>query len=199
PNAQVGAGIGSYVCEKLEMGIRERRIFMMAGLAAGIGAIFKAPIGAALFSSEVLYRNDFESERLVDAIFASILIYSVYASVTGWQPIFTFEAASFTNPYELPLFIVLAVIIMVAGIAFSKTFYSVERLFNKIDVPVYIKPAIGGLLVGAIGFFVPDVLGPGYGPLQSALNGNMTVWFMLVLAGLKILATSFTIQSGASG
>src|SRR5699024_7210004 len=199
PIAQVGAGIGSYVCEKLEMGIRERRIFMMAGLAAGIGAIFKAPIGAALFSSEVLYRNDFESEGLVAAIIASIISYSVYASVTGWQPIFAFEAASFTNPYELLLFIVLAVVIMVSGIAYNKIFYSVKRLFNKVEVPIYLKPAIGGLLVGAIGFFVPDVLGPGYGPLQSALNGNMTVWFMLALAGLKILATSFTIQSGASG
>src|SRR5699024_1319328 len=93
----------------------------------------------------------------------------------------------------------LAVVIMVAGIAYNKIFYSVKRLFNKVEVPIYRKPAIGGLLVGAIGFFVPDVLGPGYGPLQSALNGNMTVWFMLALAGLKILATSFTIQSGASG
>lgn len=199
PIAQIGAGIGSFVANKLDIGARERRIFMMAGLAAGIAAIFKAPIGAALFSSEVLYRNDFESEGLVASVIASIISYSVYASVTGWQPIFSFDTLSFTNPYELPLFILLAVIIMVGGICYTKIFYGIKQLFDKVTLPFYVKPVLGGLLVGSIGFFVPEVLGPGYGALQSALNGDLTISFMVGLVVLKMLATSFTIQSGGSG
>lgn len=199
PIAQVGAGIGSFVSKKLDMGMRERRIFMMAGLAAGIGAIFKAPIGAALFSSEVLYRSDFESEGLVASVIASIISYSVYASVTGWDSIFSFQPVNFTNPYELPFFILLAVIIMICGIFYTKFFNGIKILFDKIDLPFYLKPMIGGLLVGIIGFFFPAVLGTSYGSLQSALNGNLAIPFMLTLVALKMVATSFTIQSGGSG
>jgi CIC family chloride channel protein len=199
PIAQIGAGVGSFVSKKLNMGVRERRIFMMAGLAAGIGAIFKAPIGAALFSSEVLYRSDFESEGLVAGVISSIISYSVYASVTGWDPIFSFQPVSFTNPYELPLFILLAVIIMVCGILYTKFFNGIKLLFDKISLPFYLKPMLGGLLVGIIGFFFPAVLGTSYGSLQSALNGELAIPFMLGLVVLKMVATSFTIQSGGSG
>ncbi|MCW9706429.1 chloride channel protein [Fodinibius salsisoli] len=199
PIAQIGAGIGSYVSKKLDMGVRERRIFMMAGLAAGIGAIFKAPIGAALFSSEVLYRSDFESEGLVAGVISSIISYSVYASVTGWESIFSFQPVSFSNPYELPLFILLAVIVMVAGILYTKIFNGIKTLFDKVSLPFYLKPMVGGLLVGIIGFFFPAVLGTSYGSLQAALHGNLTIPFMLTLVVLKMVATSFTIQSGGSG
>lgn len=199
PIAQIGAGMASYIGTKLNMSEQERKIMLMAGLGAGIGAIFKAPIGGALFAAEVFYRKDFQSEGLVASIIASIIGYSVYASFDGWEPIFTFQPISFSTPYELPLFILLALIVMIGGITYTKIFYGTKDLFDKLDIPKYLKPAIGGLLVGIIAFFVPSVIGSSYGYLQAALNGNLAISFMLVLLVVKIFATSLTINTGGSG
>jgi len=199
PIAQVGAGIGSYLAGKFGMSEQERKILLMAGMGAGIGAIFKAPIGGALFSIEVMYRKDMESEGLVATIISSIIGYSVYASFDGWGSIFIFEDLTFTNPYELPLYILLALILVVAGIIYAKVFDKTTRIFANIELPVYIKPALGGLVVGCIAFFYPSVLGSSYGSLQAALNGNLTISFMLLLALIKMVATMFTINSGGSG
>lgn len=199
PIAQVGAGIGSYLAAKFGMSQKERKILLMAGMGAGIGAIFKAPIGGALFSIEVMYRKDMESEGLVATIISSIIGYSVYASFDGWDSIFTFQSLTFTNPYELPLYILLALILVLAGIIYAKVFDKTKRLFVNIELPVYIKPALGGLAVGIIAFFYPAVLGSSYGSLQAALNGNLTISFMLLLALIKMVATVFTINSGGSG
>jgi len=199
PIAQIVAGVGSFMGTKLKMSVNERKILLTAGIAGGIGAIFKAPIGGALFASEVFYRKDFESEGLVASIISSIIGYSVYASVDGWDPIFSFNPVTFTNPYELPLFILLALVVMVFGIIYTKVFYGTKSLFDKLNIPRHVKPAIGGLLVGCIAYFFPAILGSSYTSLQAALNGNLTITFMLVLVVFKIIATSLTIQSGGSG
>lgn len=199
PIAQVGAGIGSYFATKLDMSVRERKMLLMAGMAASIGAIFKAPIGSALFVTEVFYVEDFESEGLVASVIASIIGYSVYAIFNGWEPIFTFQTVSFNNPLELPLFILLALVAMIIGMAYTKIFHGTRKIFDAISIPMYLKPALGGLLVGGVGFFYPAVLGTSYGFLQSALNGDLTITFMAVLIFLKIIMTSITIQSGGSG
>lgn len=199
PIAQIVAGIGSYMGTKLKMSASERKIWLTAGIGAGIGTIFKAPIGGAIFASEVIYSKDFESESLVASIISAIVGYSIYASIDGWDPIFSFNTLKFTNPYELFWFILLALVVMVAGMIYTKVFYGTKDLFDKINIPPHVKPAIGGLLVGCIGYFFPAVLGSSYGYLQEALNGHLALTFMLTLAALKIIATSFTISSGGSG
>lgn len=199
PIAQVGAGIGSYFATRLGMSVHERKILLMAGMAASIGAIFKAPIGSALFVTEVMYVNDFESEGLVASIIAAIVGYTTYALVDGWESIFIFESISFRNPVELPLFIVLAVIAMVVGMIYTKIFHGTGRIFAKLSLPAYLKPVLGGLMVGGVAFFYPAVLGTSYGYLQSALNGDLTITFMAGLILMKIITTSITIQSGGSG
>lgn len=199
PIAQIVAGFGSFMATKLKMTARERKILLMAGVGAGIGAIFKAPIGGALFASEVFFRKDFESEGLVASIIASIIGYSIYASVDGWEPIFLFNPVNFTHPAELPFFIGLALVVMVIGVIYTKVFYGTKTLFNYIEIPYYFKPVIGGLMVGVIAYFFPAIIGSSYGYLQMALNGNLPVMFMVTLVVFKILATSLTIQSGGSG
>lgn len=199
PIAQIVAGIGSFMGTKLNMSVRERKILVTAGIGAGIGAIFKAPIGGALFASEVFYRKDFESEGLVASIISSIVGYSIYASFDGWDPIFSFNPITFTNPYELPLFILLALVVMVFGIIYTKVFYGTKTLFDKLKMPRHVKPALGGLLVGIIAYFFPAVLGSSYGYLQAALDGHLAVTFMFALVAFKIIATSLTISSGGSG
>ena len=200
PIAQIGAGIGSFISKKLNLSTQERKILVMSGIGAGIGAVFKAPIGGALFASEVLYRKEMETEGLMASIIAAIVGYSVYASVGGWEPIFVFDAVSFNQPLELPFYILLAIFIIAAGYLNVKVFYGIkEKIFDRIKIKPHFKPAIGGLLIGMMAFFFPAIMGSSYGYLQLALNGHLAIGFMLLLAILKVLATSFTIQSGGSG
>jgi len=202
PIAQIGAGFGSLVGRILHLDEREKRITLVAGLAAGLGAIFKAPFGGALLACEILYLSDFEVDALIPSFIASTVGYSLFASVTGWTPVFGQAASySFHDPATLPLYGVLGVLCGLVGILYVKCFYGVNRLFAGLKVPSVVKPALGGLLVGVIGIFLPQVLGTGYGWLQLALEGRIEAppLFFLLIALIKIVATSLSIGSGGSG
>ena len=202
PIAQVGAGFGSALATWLKTSDRERRLLMLAGAGAGIGAVFRAPLGGALFASEVLYRDiEFESAALVPGFVASIVAYSIYCGVSGkWGAIFSVPAVQFQHPLELPLYVALGVVCALMGTFYVKVFYGVrDRVFRRIPLPQHVKPAIGGLVVGAIGFFMPQVLSMGYGWVQLAMDGNLTLALIIGIAFVKILATGLTISSGGSG
>lgn len=200
PMGQFGAGFGSFLATKLKLSERERRILLMAGMGAGIGSIFRAPLGGAIFSSEVLYRKDMESEGLMPSIISSIVAYSIFASIMGWGTIFKFSTVHFQKPLELPLYIILALLETVLGIFYTRVFLGFkDRFFQRLKVNPALRPAIGGFMVGIIAFFFPAVMGSSYGYLQEALYGNLSLWFMLSLGFLKIFATTFTLQSGGSG
>lgn len=202
PIAQVGAGFGSALATWLKAGDRERRLLMLAGAGAGIGAVFRAPLGGALFATEVLYRDiEFESAALVPSFVASIVAYSIYCAVTGkWGAIFQFPTQSFHHPLELPLYLLLGLVCAGMGIVYVKTFYGVrDHVFRKIPLPRHVKPALGGLAVGAIGFFLPQVLSMGYGWVQLAINGQLALGLIVAIAVVKIFATGLTISSGGSG
>ena len=143
---------------------REKKITLVAGLVAGLGAIFEAPFGGALLACEILYLSNFEVDALVPSFIASTVGYSLFASVTGWTPIFGQAASySFHDPTTLPLYGVLGVLCGLVGILYVKCFYGVNRLFAGLKVPSLVKPLLGGLLAGVIGIFLPQALGTGYG------------------------------------
>ncbi len=200
PIAQIGAGFGSFVATKLGLSVRDRRILLIAGMAGGIGATFRSPLGGALFAVEVLYRDpEFEHEGLIPSIISSIIAYSLFGAVTGWKPLLTTPAFRFEKPGELLLYLALGVVCALCGVVYVKTFYGIRDGFRRLPVPNWIKPAIGGLGLGILAMFVPQVLGSGYGWVQAALYGKVALWVMLVIALAKILATSLTISSGGSG
>lgn len=200
PIAQIGAGFGSFLGTKLKLGRRERRIMMAAGMGAGIGSIFRAPLAGALFSAEVLYREpEFESEVIIPTGIASIIAYCVFCLVFGWGSLFESEDFVFNNVLELGPYTILALILVSAGILYIKCFYGVHGLFKKINIPNHVKPAIGGLLTGLIGLFLPQTLSFGYGYAQEALNNQLSTYLLFGIAFGKILTTSFSIGSGGSG
>ncbi|TDI73646.1 MAG: chloride channel protein [Bacteroidetes bacterium] len=200
PIAQIGATFGSYLGRRLNLNPRERRLLLIAGVAAGISSIFQSPLGGAFFAVEVLYREDIESEGIMPAMIAAITGYSVYSTIAGTSTVFTTPAYQFINPLELLPLIVFAVVCAVVGIAFTNAFYGTRNLFtNRLAIPTYLKPAIGGLLLGILAFFFPAVLGSSYGWLQQAINGNLPMTIMLIIVFAKIIGTSFTIGSGGSG
>jgi CIC family chloride channel protein len=200
PIAQIGAGFGSFIATRLKLTSSDRRILLLAGMAGGIGATFRAPLGGALFAVEVLYKNpEFEHEGLIPAIISSIVAFSLFGATTGWKPLLATPHFSFEHPRELLLFLLLGIVCAGLGKLYVKCFYGVQSLFKAWDFPVMFKPAIGGFMLGMLAMAVPQVLGSGYGMVQAALYGKVALWVMLIVALAKILATSLTISSGGSG
>ncbi len=201
PIGQIGAGFASALAGFLKTRDRDRRLLVLAGAGAGIGAIFRAPLGGALFAVEVLYREaDFESAAIVPAFVAAIVAYSVYCSITGvWGPIFTIPFLEFLKPVELLFFVLLGFACVIAGMLYVKSFYAIRDFFRRLKIPNHVKPAIGGLVVGALGFCAPEILGMGYGWGQLAIDGKLAFSTAIILLSLKTIATGFTIGSGGSG
>ena len=200
PIAQIGAGFGSFLATKLKLSRRERRIMMAAGVAAGVGSIFRAPLAGALFAAEVLYRDpEFESEVIIPAGISSVVAYCLFCLVFGWGSLFESPDFKFQNPLELGPYVVLALILAAVGAFYVKSFYGVTSFFHSLKIPNHIKPAIGGLCTGIIGFFLPQTLAFGYGFAQKAIHNELTIPFLLALAIGKVLTTSFSIGSGGSG
>ena len=204
PMSQIGAGLSSLLSKLFRFDSDDRRIAVAAGLAAGIGSIFKVPLGAALFSTEVFYRQDFEVKALVPSVIASVVGYTVVGFVLGWAPIFSLpqDAAKYSRPESLLMYGIIGIVSAAASMAYVRIFFFVSRAFaNLKKIPAYAKPAIGGAAVGAIAMVAPQVLGNSYGWLQLAMLGSsllLPIWIMLGVVVLKIIATSLTVGSGGS-
>ena len=200
PIAQIGAGFGSILAGFLKLKPKVRRILVLAGAAGGIGAIFHAPLGAALFAPEVLYRgSEFESEAIMPCIVSAIVASSVFDQYAGRTSLFFPGPVDFA-PKELLPYLIFGGFIALAGYAFIRIFTSAhKKVFGPLNIPRFLKPALGGLLMGVIAFIAPPVLDGGYGWIQTAMQGNLLWATMLALAFLKIVATSITVGSGGSG
>ena len=119
---------------------------LAAGMGAGVGSIFRAPLAGALFAAEVLYRDpEFESEVIIPAGISSVVAYCLYCLVFGWGSLFETQPFVFRNPLELGPYTVLALVLAAGGFLYVKAFYGVQGAFKKIKLPNHIKPAIGGL------------------------------------------------------
>ena len=213
PTAQIAAGFGSAISDALKLSPSDRRTALAVGIGAGIGSIFKSPFGGAILSAEILYSGaDFEVSALLPAFIASPVGYVIFASYTGFTPVFGTSSSlfSFTNPWSIAIFAVLGLLCGLVGRLYTTTFYSVKSFFDSISLPKYFKPAIGAAIAGAIGIFFPQILGLGYGFQQYLIDGNLnqisTNYIALpliitlgLLVLLKILATSLTVGSGGSG
>lgn len=217
PIAQIGAGFGSFLATRLKLSARDRRIMLAAGMGAGVGSIFRAPLAGALFAAEILYRDaELESDVIVPAAISSIVGYSVFCTSLPpekrFMPLFGEDLQhTFSSPLELLPMTALAVILAAAGIVYIKTFYGTRQLFKKIPVKPHFRPMIGAALAGlcGVGLYqlagqdvrVLSVLSTGYGALQTALEDgrSLGIALLLAIALVKIATTSLTISSGGSG
>ena len=203
PAAQISAGFGSLMGKWLGLDSQSRRIAVAAGIGAGIGAIFKAPLGGAVLSAEILYLHDLEVEALIPGLIASIVGFSIFGAFFGYEPIFgAMPQIGFNQPIQLIYYAILGIICGVMGIVYAKSFYGIHKLFKKSKLPLWLNPAIGGLLVGLMGLAIPSCLHMGYGWVQIAMKSQtdlLPLWVILVLPFAKILATSLSISSGGSG
>ncbi|MCO5175454.1 MAG: chloride channel protein [Thermomicrobiales bacterium] len=203
PAAQISAGFGSILGLWLKLDAQDRRILVAAGMGAGIGAIFRAPLGGALMAAEILYLHDLEVEALIPSLIASIVGYSVFGSFEGFTPIFGAQPGiAFGNPLTLGYYALLGLLCGAVGILYARTFYGVTGVFHRFHIPRFLKPMLGGVLVGLMGLAVTGSLHTGYGWIQISMTDELKtlpLWLVLALPFAKILATSLSIGSGGSG
>ena len=187
----------------LELEPADGRIAVATGIGSGIGAIFGAPLGGAVLASEILYRDDFEPAALLPCFIASAVSYVVFSSVEGFSPLFGYVATyHFTDPVQLLWFALIGVLAGLIGLLYAKGFYGMADLFDRLPWPRWVNPALGGLVVGAIGIAIPEVLGTGYGWIQTCLGQDLRsipLWIVLIVPFARILATGLSIGSGGSG
>ena len=219
PTMLIGGALGSTVGRLLRVQPGERRILMIAGVAAGIAAVFRTPLGAALLAVEVLYHDDFESDALIPAVLASVVAYSVVISIYGESTLFSQPSRFPFVPAHLWLYGLMALLVALLATVFLRTHANGPGHQRTPPVPPWAKPAVGGLALGL--FAVPLVilvgwnigqpgqglglLGGGYGAVQIAISGAAFLpggWSAVaLLAGLclaKLFASSLTIGTGGS-
>ncbi len=204
PTAQIGAGFGSFLARVLDLEARDARIAVATGMGAGIGAIFRAPLGGAVLAAEIPYQDDLEADALIPGFVASIVAFSVFGVFIGFAPIFgTVATAGFTDPVQLVYYALIGLAAGIVGRLYIGGFYGATRWFAGWRLPREVRPAIAGFLVGCMGVVMPGVLGTGYGWVQAGLDRTtllgLPVLVVLALPFAKILATSLSIGSGGSG
>lgn len=214
PIAALGAAIGSATANAFRLSPRERRILLVAGCAAGIGAIFRCPLGAALFAAGVLYREpEFEADSIVPGFVASVVGYSTFSICWGFgDPLLAGASAlRFQSPIELLAYAPLGLLCGVVTIFFSMVLSGLqERIVPRLPLPRWIIPALGGLLTGALACLLPQVMDGRYLFTQNAMSGalfdqrpEVSWWWWAGLCGaivvVKCVATALTVGSGASG
>jgi CIC family chloride channel protein len=219
PTMLIGAAIGSNVARLLGLSAREQRILLVAGVAGGISAVFRTPLGAALLAVEILYRDGFESDALIPALLASVVSYSVVITIFG-ESILLSHAPRFPFvPAHLPLYVLLALLVAVLALGFSRSLRAVRAFSLRLRMPDALRPALGGLVLGGFATLIVTglagvtgrvgqglgVLGGGYGAAQMAVTGSAflpTGWqgvqVLALLCLAKLLAASVTIGSGGS-
>ena len=217
PIAQIGASFGAYLGKLLNLPSRDRRILLAAGMGAGVGAVFRAPLAGALFAAEILYsESDFEADVIIPAATASIVGYSVYSlwlpETIRSVPLFG-SLADYNTGSQLELlpYAALAVVLVFVGVLYIKIFYRTHRIFEELPLPRILRPALGAALAGTSGVLLYQfwgenrqalaVLSTGYGTLQTTLTSTADVGIplLLTIATVKIFTTSLTISSGGSG
>jgi H+/Cl- antiporter ClcA/predicted transcriptional regulator len=203
PTGQISAGFGSLLARVLDLEPADGRIAVATGVGSGIGAIFGAPLGGAVLAAEILYRDDFEPAALLPCFIASAVSYVVFSSVEGFSPLFGYVSSyHFTDPVQLIWFALIGLLAGLVGLLYAKSFYGMVDLFHRLPWPRWINPAIGGVLVGAVGIAIPEVLGTGYGWVQDSLGHGLLaipLWIVLILPLARIVSTSLSIGSGGSG
>jgi chloride channel protein, CIC family len=201
PTALIGAGISSIYATLAKRPEEERRILTLVGMAAGLSAIFRSPIGAAFFATEVLYGNmEFEAGALLYTMLASVTAYAANGLFVGWQPLFYFSASGIgLRPLDYAWLLILGTASGVVATILPEAFYRTRDTFRSFPFPRALNPAIGGLGVGLLALKFPQVLGGGYGWIQEAMDGRIVGRLLIVLLFAKIVAFALTVSSGGSG
>jgi CIC family chloride channel protein len=199
PSVQVGAGIASVLGRILGLRSEQVKKLIPVGAAAAIAAAFNTPLAAVLFALEEIV-GDLNAPVMGAVVLASATAWMVLRVLLGNHPLFKVPQYELVHPAEFAVYAVLGVAGGLVSAAFTKLLLGMRARFLRFpQKTVWFQPVVGGLLVGLVGWFVPQVLGVGYGYVGDALNGNMAFKMMLLLVVLKLLTVTTSYASGNAG
>src|ERR1700756_5473959 len=199
PSVQVGAGIASVIGRRLGLRPEKVKALLPVGAAAAIAAAFNTPLAAVLFALEEIV-GDLHAPVLGSVVLASATSWGVLRLLLGNSPLFKVPQYQLVHPAEFAVYAVLGVAGGLVSVAFTKLLLSMRERFLRLpQKTLWFQPVAGGLLVGVLGWFVPQVLGVGYEYVGYALNGNMALKLMALLVVLKLLTVTTSYASGNAG
>lgn len=198
PIVQIGSAIGSTVGQVLRLSDERIRTLVACGAAGGIAVTFNAPIAGVIFTLEVIL-GEFKASYLSMVVISAVVAGAVGHAVFGNTPAFVVPAYSLVSPWELILYAILGGLAAIIGVTFISVLYRFEDICDAWEFPEYFKPALGGLVIGGMGFFFPQIFGVGYQAIEQALHNQAPLLLMFGLLIIKMVATSLTIGSGGSG
>ncbi|MGA9853193.1 MAG: chloride channel protein [Gammaproteobacteria bacterium] len=198
PIIQTGGALGSIVGQILHMTAAERKVLLACGAGAGMAATFSTPIAGVIFAIELLL-FEFRARSFIPLVIATTIATTIHVLLISPGPMFTVGQVNFDIVHGLPFYVVLGVICGYMAVAMSRGLYWIEDLFEKLPVDEVWWPAIGALGLGVIGFFIPRVLGVGYGTISDILNNHLALGLLLMILVFKSLALLISLGSGTSG
>ena len=200
PIAQVGGAIGALVGQFFRVSGSRMKVYIAAGCAGGIAAMFNAPIAGVFFASEIVLLGTYEISAFSALVISSVMATVVSRATYGEVPAFPIPDYHLVNPLlEMPLYIMMGVVVGCVAVVYIVVFYYIRDKFADMTLHRFVKPIVGAFMVGCIGIAFPQVMGDGYGYIGEVLHGNGVVWVMLLLVFVKILATSITLGAGGAG
>ena len=208
PSIHMGGAIGSFVTAKLQrFGYTKDDVRKMAvaGAAAGVAAIFKAPLTGVIFALEVPYMDDMAHEALIPALVGSVASYLVLVQFLGVKPLFTVSERYVMSTPDLGYALVLGVVVGFVARLFVQSLHAVEAAAGRVRSPLWVRTALGGAVVGVLAlvglalFGRPEVLGTGYEAIGRLVSGSAGPLESFEFLLLKVGATVATIGSGAAG
>jgi len=198
PIVQIGSSIGSSIAQIFKTSGPQHRTMVGCGAAAGIAATFNAPIAGVLFALEVLL-GDFGLAAFSPVVLSSVMATTISRHYFGDFPAFVIPSYELASLWEFAIYPFLGLLAGLLAILFIVVLYKAEDLFDAIKIPEWIKPALGGMLLGLVLLKWPQVFGVGYGAINQSLLNEMSGLLLFTLIFVKIGATSLTIGSGGSG
>jgi len=199
PSVQVGAGLASVIARNLGLSPKQVKALVPAGCAAALAAAFNTPIAAVLFSLEEIM-GDLHASVLGSVVLSSATAWMVLHLVLGDNPLFHVAGYQLVHPAEFGVYAVLGVIGGLGSVCFVKLLLGLRAWFMRLPKwSVWFQPVAGGLTVGVMGYFVPEVLGVGYEHVEKVLNGDVVLKLAVLFAVLKIIATAVCYSSGNAG
>jgi CIC family chloride channel protein len=208
PSVYAGGVVGSWVWSKLErvgLNAEDRRTLILAGAAAGIGAIFKAPLTGIIFALEVPFKDDLAHRALIPSLVASVSAYLTLIAIDGSQPLFQFPILVSLTLTDIAASAVLGLLVGIAALGFIAFYKGLRTMLKRLDRWFYWKALLGSAVLSAIGivsvwvFHRPYPLGLSYDLIDLALKPHTNPGWLFALFGLKIVATSFTLGTTGVG
>lgn len=199
PIVQIGAAIGSVIGQLFRVSQRRLKILVGCGSAAGLAAVFNAPIAGVVFAVEVILA-EFSLTVFTPIVISAVIATAISHSLVGTSPLFAIPEYSLNSPAEFPIYLFMGLAGGILSVFFIRMLYRIEDFFEEqLKTADYLKPAIGGLLTGILAFGLPELYGFDDSATHTALTGHTGIQMLAILVIAKMLATSFTLGSGGTG